>query len=361
MGQGMKAVSTLFRYHLVILARNPGYWVVSLILAALGIIAFGYLVSNPTTPRLGIVDEAGNALSRDFVERTRDIEAFHLSVGSREDQLEKLRDGDRWSVLILPAGFGTEEVGGSVELLTGQGSDYSAFTGSGIIRQLLSATADGSTSQGGFEIAERSLAGERPPRFIDFVVPGQIGLSIMFGNLFATGLIAWWRQEGALKRLAAAPIAPWQLMAAQLMVFGLLSIMQATILLALGWLLFDVTVRGSLLALGVTIVAGILAFLTLWYAIVAFVRSAQAVNGLSNLIAVVMIFVGGSYLPVEDPPVFLKPLTVLAPLKYLNDALREIISQGHGLSDIWPELTVLLTWAGGLAYISTRVFRWTTE
>jgi len=357
MGARLKTALTLARYQLLILFRTPGYWAAALVLSTLGIIVFGLFLTDPTGPRLGIVDEAGNDASARLIAAAEDLERVNVRVGNREEQLEKLRDGERWTVVILPPGFGSDPSAAGVEVWTGDPQSFATFVGSGIIRQLIVDTVGGEGPYG-IEVIEEPVSGDDPLRFIDVVVPGQVGLSLMFGNLFAATMLGWWRQQGILKRIAASPTRPAHLLASQLLVFGLVSAMQATILLSIGSLLFGVAIKGSILALAAAVFAGILVFLTLWYTLIAFIRSPILATSIASLLGFVMMFAGGSYLVIEDPPLFLKPVVFAAPLSYLNDALRDVIKHGEGVGGIATDLGILAGWAAALFIVSTRVFRW---
>lgn len=356
----MRTTLTLARYQLLILLRTPGYWATAIVLSTLGIVVFGLFLSDPTGPRLGIVDEAENDASASLIAAAEDLERVNVRTGDREEQIEKLRDGERWVVIVLPRDFGSDPTGSGVEVWTGDPQSFATFVGSGLVRQLL-VDSLGGEGQFGVEVVEEPVSGDDPLRFIDVVVPGQVGLSLMFGNLFAAVMLGNWRQQGILKRIAAAPARPAHLLASQLLVFGLVSAIQATILLVIGSLLFGVAIKGSLLALAVAVAAGILVFLTLWYTLTAFVRSPVLANSLATLIGFVMMFAGGSYIVIDDPPLFLKPVVFAAPLSYLNDALRDVINRGEGFSEISTNLGILAAWALALFAVSTRVFRWDVE
>lgn len=356
----MRATLTLARYQLLILVRTPSYWAAAIVLSTLGIIVFGLFFTDPTGPRLGIVDDADNQASAGFITAAEDLDRVSVRVGDREELLDKLRAGERWAVVVLPPDFGSDTASADVELWTGDPDAFAAFVASGIVRQLL-VDASGGDANTGIDVIEEPVSGDDPLRFIDFVVPGQIGLSLMFGNLFAATMLGTWRQQGILRRVAASPSRPLHLLASQVMVFGLVSALQATILLLIGSLLFGVAIQGSLLTLAATVLAGILVFLTLWYALTAFIRSPVLASSIASLLGIVMMFTGGSYIVLEDPPLFLKPLVFAAPLSYLNDALRDVINRGHGFATISTDLGILAAWTAALFVISIRVFRWDAE
>lgn len=355
----MTRLLVLTRYQFVILSREPGYWVVSLALAVLAMLAFGYLATDPTAPRLGLVDLAENSHSQQVVAAARSTDGVAISDGSRGEELEALMSGERWGVVVLGPDFdGT--AGPGVEVWTLDAADYERTAVAGLTRRLLRDTSAGPLGEAGREPREKPLREEDPVRFIDAIVAGQVGLALMFGNLFAASLIGWWRDDGALRRLAAAPISSIELLGSQLVAFGALSFAQAAILLTMARVLFGVSVRGDYVVLAGALAAGILAFLALWYMIVSVVRSGISANAVSSLLAITMLFMGGSFLPV-DQPAFLRPVLSLLPITNLNEALRSVINRGEGLADVAPELAVLLAWSLGLLAVSTRLFRWTVD
>lgn len=342
------------------LVRNPAYWLSALLLSGLGILVFGLFFSNPAGPRLGIVDDAQNAASARLISSAEALDAVNVLIDDREEQLQKLEDGERWAVVVLPPDFGEDPLLAGVEIWTTDNDDFTSLTGVGIIRQLL-VEAVRSAESTGIVVVEAPVDGQGSDRFIDVVLPGQVGLSLMFGNLFAASMLAWWRYFGILKRLAAAPVSPLQLIASQLIVFGALSAIQATMLITAGSLAFGVPIRGSLFLIALIVAAGVLALLALWYTLVALLRSPIAVNSVATLTAFVMMIAGSSYLPIEDPPVFLQPLVVAAPLTHFNSALRSVINDGDGISEVSLELAVLGAWTAGLLLVSVRAFRWSTD
>lgn len=356
----MRTTLALARYQLRILVRTPGYWATAILLSVLGITVFGLFLDDPTSPRLGVVDGAGNEASARFVASVWALDGVDVRVGPREEMLEALRIGERWAVAVLPAGFGSDTAASEVEVWTGDRGRFATLTGAGIIKQMLAETVSNGAATGIVALAA-PVSGDEPLRFIDVVVPGQVGLSLMFGNLFAAAMLGSWRQQGVLRRVAVSPARPGHMLASQIIVFGAVSAVQATLLLALGSLLFGVSIEGSVVVLALVVAAGIAVFLTLWYTLTALVRSPIAANATASFLGFVMMFAGGSYLPVDDAPLFLRPIVTLTPLTYLNDALRAVINRGDGIAGITTELGVLAGFTAALFLVSMRAFRWTTE
>ena len=110
-------------------------------------------------------------------------------------------------------------------------------------------------------------------RYIDFLTPGMIGMTIMFTNLAVGFLLVNWREMGILRRLGVTPLTPGMLIVSQAVSFSLLSIAQVTILLTVGRLVFGVRIDGSYLLLGVTGLLGVFCMLSLGYTIASFART----------------------------------------------------------------------------------------
>jgi ABC-2 type transport system permease protein len=125
----------------------------------------------------------------------------------------------------------------------------------------------------------------------------------------------------------------------------------------MGFLIFDVEVTGSYLWLAVTVLVGVLAMLSVGYVIASLLKTVTSVNAVTNLVAFPMIFLGGSYFPLDPPPA-LDPLVKVIPLTHLNDALREIVNHGGGLGDLWLSWAVLAAWIALGFGLSVRLFRW---
>lgn len=357
----MRAFVALLKAQVLILARDPGYWLSTLAIAVISIFVFGYLFTGALEDfPLGVVDGDGSAASERVVQALRDAEGIDLSEGPEDEELDSLRDGKRWAVLVVPEGFEEGIAAGGTKVQV-----YYNPT------NLASATASRSAVQSIIAGINRSLAGGEPLvsvqeqsvsarhlRVIDFIIPGMVGLTIMFGGVGAGVFLVAWRQQGILRRLGVTPLRPWVLIASQMLSLLALSVVSITIVLFLGWLLFDVSVQGSLLTLAVVVLAGALTMLGVGYFIGSQVRTTVAASAIVNLVTLPMIFLGGSYFPTDSAPAFVAPLVRIAPLTHLNNALRAVINDGDGLRAISVPLAVLAAWIVGTIALSSRVFRW---
>jgi ABC-2 type transport system permease protein len=206
------------------------------------------------------------------------------------------------------------------------------------------------------EVEQRAVATDNVG-YIDFLTPGMVGMSIMWVNLGVAFLLVTWREQGVLRRLGVTPLGPGSLIVTQAASFALVSLTQVVIILTMGRLIFDVEINGSYLWLAVTVALGVMAMLSIGYIIASLLKTVTSVNAVMNMVAFPMIFLGGSYFPLDPPPA-VAPLVNAIPLTHLNDALREAVNRGGGLGDLWLSWAVLGAWIVGGFALSVRLFRW---
>jgi ABC-2 type transport system permease protein len=343
-----------------ILRRNTMFWFGSILMAVISMAVFGWLFNMDTQAfELAVVDEDGTEASQALVQAFDGIESVELRQGSRGDELAALEDGDRGAVVIAPQGFGDRLSEGDASLLVYY--DSSDPIRIGYITSTVDAVVDnynasvmGQTSA--VQVEQQAVTTDNM-RYIDFLTPGMVGMMIMWVNLAVGFLMVTWREQGILRRLGVTPLRPSSLIASQAISFALISLTQVVIILSMGRLIFDVEVAGSYLWLALTVLLGVAAMLSIGYVIASLLKTVTSVNAVMNLVMFPMIFLGGSYFPLDPPPV-LEPLVNAIPLTHLNDALREVVNHGGGLGDLWLSWAALAAWIAGGFVLAVRLFRW---
>lgn len=196
-------------------------------------------------------------------------------------------------------------------------------------------------------------------RYVDFLVPGLLGMNLMGTGMWGIGFSLVVARNGKLlKRLVAAPARRSHILAAQILSRLLFLVPEAAALLLFAYFLLGVPLRGSLLALGGVSVLGALAFSGLGLLTAARPRTIEGVSGLMNLVMVPMWVFSGIFFSTERFPASIQPLVQALPLTALNDALRGVMLDGAGLGALVPELANLGAWGVVSFAIAVRVFRW---
>ncbi len=342
------------------LRRNVGFWLSSIIMAVLSMAVFGWLF-NPDTQAfdLAVVDEDRTEASQALVQAFDGLENVELKRGSQEEERGALEDGDRGAVVVVPQGFGAELGEGAASLVVYY--DNTNPIRIGYVTSTVDAVVDNYNAsvvgQTSAVTVEKQAVDTDSVRFIDFLTPGMVGMMIMWVNLGVGFLLVTWREQGILRRLGVTPLSPGILIASQAVSFALISLTQTVIILSMGFLIFDVEVTGSYLWLALTVILGLLAMLSVGYIIASLLKTVTSVNAVINLVAFPMIFLGGSYFPLDTPPV-MAPLVNAIPLTHLNNALREVVNHGGDLGDLWLSWTILAAWIVSGFVLSIRLFRW---
>ncbi len=200
---------------------------------------------------------------------------------------------------------------------------------------------------------------ETGTRYIDFLIPGLLGMNLMGGGLFGVGfVIVDMRVRKLLKRFLATPMRRSDFMLSIMISRLVFLIPEVILLLTFGWLAFDVKVQGNLLALMFIIVLGGFSFAGIGLLIACRAKTIETVSGLMNLVLLPMWVLSGVFFSSERFPEEMQPFIKALPLTALNDALRAIMLEGQSLIDVWSKIAILLAWGIGSFAIALRYFRW---
>jgi ABC-2 type transport system permease protein len=200
---------------------------------------------------------------------------------------------------------------------------------------------------------------ERGSRYIDFLLPGLLGMNLMGSAIWGSGFaIVDARKKKLLKRLAATPMSRSDYLASFLLAQLALVVLEIGAILAFGVIAFGVPVRGSLGSLGLVAGLGSLAFGGLGLLAAARPKTIEGASGLMNLIMLPMWVLSGVFFSASRFPAVAQPLIRALPLTALVDALRAIMLEGAGLPAVSGRLLVLGVWLVLSFGVALRIFRW---
>jgi ABC-type multidrug transport system permease subunit len=196
-------------------------------------------------------------------------------------------------------------------------------------------------------------------RYVDFLVPGLLGMNLMGTGMWGIGFsLVTARQGNLLKRLVASPVRRSHILGAQLLSRLIFLVPEAGALLLFAWLALGVPVRGSLLLLIGVSLLGALAFSGLGLLTAARPRTIEGASGIMNLVMVPMWIFSGIFFSTARFPAAMQPFVQALPLTALNDALRAVMLEGAGLAPLLPELALLAAWGAVSFVVALKVFRW---
>lgn len=196
-------------------------------------------------------------------------------------------------------------------------------------------------------------------RYIDFLVPGLLGMTLMTSALWGVGYtIVDARRKKLMKRLVATPMPRWSYLASFIVYRLLLMFIEVGAVLAFAIFVFGVPLRGSLLILVLVCALTTLSCTALGLLVAARVRTTEAASGLTNLILMPMWIASGVFFSAQRFPQVLQPAINILPLTASINALRANMLQGAGLAAIAPELGILALWMVVCFALALRLFRW---
>lgn len=221
--------------------------------------------------------------------------------------------------------------------------------------QLLERLLQGS---GGGALQKQAVSG-RVIRYVDWLIPGVLGMNIMFSALYGVGyVIVRYRKNGVLKRLKATPLSAIEFLAAQI-VSRLWLIVAVVVVVFFGTHLFvDFAMYGDYLSLFVAFAMGGICMISMGLVIAARIASEELAEGLLNLISWPMMFLSGVWFSLEGTHPLVQQLAQAFPLTHMIDAARAVMLDGASLAAIAPQLGVLLAMTAGFLAIGAWLFRW---
>ena len=325
------------------------------IMVIFGLLNFGELGKVD----LGIVDEAQNDASADFVAELATLASLRITAGPEAAELDALSAGQRDLVIILPQSFGDSPEPAAVRALYHGSRAGESQVGLGIVQSRLDAMNFAITGAPRLITLESQAVAARDLGYIDFLMPGVIGMAIMQLGLFSVAFsFVTMKREGVLRRLLATPLRPVTLLAAQVITRLIVVLAQTVILAAVAVFLFGAAFAGNFFAVLLAAGLGGAVFLALGFAVSGWARTEQQAAPLANIVSLPMMFLSGVFFSRDVLPGILQTVTDYLPLTYLVEAIRGMTVQGDSIFTQWPNLLGLAVWLVVAFVVANRTFRW---
>lgn len=196
-------------------------------------------------------------------------------------------------------------------------------------------------------------------RYIDFLVPGLLGMNLMGGGLWGVGFATVdLRIRKVLKRFLATPMRKSDFLLGILLSRLMFLIPEVVVLLVFARLVFGVAISGNLLSLMALILLGSFAFSGIGLLVASRAQTLETVSGLMNLVMLPMWILSGIFFSAERFPQAMQPIIKALPLTPLIDALRGIMLEATPLTALGSQIAILAAWAIGGFLLALRWFRW---
>ncbi len=215
-----------------------------------------------------------------------------------------------------------------------------------------------SVSDASRAIVKEQITGD-PIRYSDWVLPGILGMNMMFSCLFGVGyVIVRYRKNGFLKRLRATPLNAFEFITAQVASRMLLIMLITSFVYTGTHLLLDTRMEGSYVTLFVVGLVGAISMVSLGLIVSARVTSEELAGGLLNLINWPMMMLSGVWFSLEGAGETLRSISQVFPLTHALDAARAVSLDGATFIDVAPSLGALIVQSVVFLAIGSAIFRW---
>jgi ABC-type multidrug transport system permease subunit len=209
------------------------------------------------------------------------------------------------------------------------------------------------------EAARVANVDEAGSRYIDFLLPGLLGLNLYGTGLWSIGFgVADARQKKLLRRYLVTPMRRSSYLASFLVFRLLFLVLEMALLTSFGVWVLGVPLRGSLALFGLVSLLGAVSFAGVGLLAVCRVKTIEGASGMINVATIPVWLGSGVFFSYERFPEAVQPFLLALPLTPLNDALRAIMLDGAGLSGILPDLAIILLWGVASFALALRMFRW---
>ncbi|MBK8975215.1 MAG: ABC transporter permease [Planctomycetes bacterium] len=197
-------------------------------------------------------------------------------------------------------------------------------------------------------------------RYIDFLLPGLIGINLMGAGIYGVGYnVVQMRVKNLLRRIWVTPVGRVEFLVAFLSSRLLLALLPPFVILAFGMLAFGVPVApGAWAAIAVLVLAGAAAFSGFGLLLASRARTLETLSGLMNVVMLPMWLCGGAFFSNDRFPAVLQPLVRALPLTWLTDGLRSAMLGATDVLAAWPATALLLAFAAATTTLAGRLFRW---
>ena len=211
------------------------------------------------------------------------------------------------------------------------------------------------------EIRESTVHG-RTYRTIDFILPGQLGFSLLSTGVFGTAFVFFnLRQTLVIKRFFATPVRRSSIILGEGLARIGFALLGALFIILIGHFFFHFTlIHGIVTVLNMLLLSiiGLIVFMGFGFVVSGIAKSESTIPPISNIITLPQFLLSGTFFSIDNFPSWLQPISRALPLTYLNDAMRQVAFEGAGLWDVKQQILIMVIWGIGIYALAVKVFKW---
>lgn len=199
-------------------------------------------------------------------------------------------------------------------------------------------------------------------RTIDFILPGQLGFSLLSTGVFGTAFVFFsLRQNLVIKRFFATPVRRSSIVLGEGIARIGFALLGALFIIVIGHFFFKFTlIHGVITVANMLVLAtmGLIVFMGFGFVVSGLAKSESTIPPISNIITLPQFLLSGTFFSIDAFPTWLQPISRALPLTYLNDAMRKVAFEGAGLWDVKHQMLIILLWGIGIYTVAVKTFKW---
>jgi ABC-2 type transport system permease protein len=341
--------------------RSPSAVIFSFLFPIIFILVFGFLSSTTPVIKVAFAEESStkNELYKKLLEKSN----LKIKTQPEKISLQELEKGHITAILnikeVAPDAFPKYVV----EITTSTAAADRIGLLQSIIQQVIAELDVVNFPQRPtYAFMQKETLPGREYRTIDFILPGQLGFSLLSAGVFGVAFIFFnLRQTLVLKRFFATPIKRTYIVFGEGLGRIAFQMITAVVILSIGHFAFKFTLINNwvtFLELMVLSLIGLIVFMGFGFIVSGLATSESTIPPFANMVTLPQFLLAGTFFPVENFPSWLQPLCNILPLTHLNQAMRNVAFEGAHLTDCGPQLQYLLIWGIVLYAAAIKVFRW---
>jgi ABC-2 type transport system permease protein len=319
------------------------------------LVIFGGIFGHQTTSKVKVLEIGKAPVLEQAVTQGSDELAKVLKVtkaSDRADALRKVEKGD--------ADAAVEQRGNQLVVHYSAADQVKSGTVRGLMNSIVQAANQAATGKPPAYTMSTQQVEDDSLKAIQFFTPSLLGWALASAGVFgASQTLVTWRTKGILRRLQLSPAPIPTVFAARVAVSLVIALVQFALFVLVAQLpMFGLQLSGAWWMAIPTVIAGVLAFLSIGMLIGAWAKTQETAQAVTQLVVLPMAFLGGSFFPLDASPGWMKTLSYIFPLRYLNEGMLNVMGRGLGPTSALPQIGVLLGVAVVGALIAMRLFRW---
>lgn len=211
------------------------------------------------------------------------------------------------------------------------------------------------------DLKEETISG-RPYKYIDFILPGQLGFSLLSSGVFGTAFVFLsLRLTLVIKRFFATPVKRYSIVLGEAIARLAFSLLGSLFIILVGHYIFGFTlIHGVTTVLNMLVLSaiGLIIFMGFGFTVSGIAKNESSVPPLSNIITLPQFLLSGTFFSITAFPTWLQYISKVLPLTHLNDAMRKVAFEGAGLGDVTHQLLILFAWFIGIYAVAVKTFKW---